>query len=147
MCTIFCNADSDCDTGISCVGHSCGPKQDGQVCKAGTECKSGQCIDGYCCENACTGACRSCGLPGSQGKCTMIAAGNADTRLVCKDTGAAGCGTNGKCDGAGACQHYLKGVTCKSESCASNIYTPQSTCDGAGKCVTPKYAGVRPVRL
>ena len=74
----------------------------------------------------------------------MVAAGNADPRKTCKDTGAAGCGTNGKCDGAGACQLYLKGVTCKSESCASNIYTPHSTCDGAGKCVTPNTLACAP---
>jgi hypothetical protein len=136
-CTVTCKADSDCDVGIACVNGTCGPKQNGQTCKAAGECKSGQCVDGFCCESACSGACRSCGLASSPGKCTVVGAGNADPRAICKDAGATSCGQNGRCDGAGACQLYPKTTTCKEESCASNVYTPVSSCDGAGHCVTP----------
>ncbi|HXJ23164.1 MAG TPA: hypothetical protein VMT03_23300 [Polyangia bacterium] len=136
-CTSFCDVDADCDTGIGCVNHTCGPKQDGQLCKSADECKSNQCVDGVCCDSACTGACRSCALPGSIGKCTMAPVGSGDPRATCKDAGAAGCSTNGKCDGAGSCQLYTRGTTCAPESCSSNVYTPMSTCDGAGHCATP----------
>ena len=136
-CTTVCSADSDCAPGIGCVNHSCGPKQNGQPCAQASECKSGQCVDKVCCESACTGGCRSCALVGSLGKCTMVSAGNADPRATCSDGGAAGCGSNGKCDGAGSCQLYAKGTTCAGESCASNVYTGPSSCDGAGRCVTP----------
>ena len=136
-CTTVCSADSECAPGISCVNHSCGPKQNGQPCAQASECKSGQCVDKICCESACTGGCRSCALVGSLGKCTMVSAGNADPRATCSDGGAAVCGSNGKCDGAGSCQLYAKGTTCTGESCASNVYTGPSSCDGAGRCVTP----------
>jgi hypothetical protein len=136
-CTGSCKVDADCSAGTGCVNGTCGPKLNGQPCYAGPECKSGQCVEGVCCDSACTGACRSCALTGSVGKCTMVAAGNADPRSTCKDSGAASCGTNGKCDGAGACQLYAKNTTCAPEACASNVYTPTSTCDGGGHCVTP----------
>ena len=76
-------------------------------------------------------------LTSSPGHCTMVAAGNGDPRNTCKDAGAASCGTNGKCDGAGACQLYSKTTTCAGEACSQNVYTPFSTCDGAGRCVKP----------
>ncbi len=143
-CTGTCNTDADCDTGISCVNHSCGPKQNGQPCTQGSECKSNQCVDTVCCESACTGGCRSCDLPGSLGKCAMIPAGGADMRGTCHDTGVASCGANGKCDGSGGCQLYAKGNVCKGESCTSNVYTPPSTCDGAGRCLTPDTLACSP---
>ncbi|HEY4393241.1 MAG TPA: hypothetical protein VGP64_04230, partial [Polyangia bacterium] len=136
-CTGTCQSDADCDVGISCVNGSCGPKQNGQPCGKGSECKSGQCVDGVCCESACAGGCRSCALAGSLGKCTMVTAGNADPRATCHDAGTASCMTNGKCDGAGSCQLYAKNTGCAAETCASNVYTPPSSCDGAGRCVAP----------
>ena len=136
-CTGTCEKDTDCDTGIACVNGTCGPKQLGQTCSKASECKSGQCVDGVCCDSACTGGCRSCAVTSSPGHCTMIAAGNGDPRNTCKDAGAASCGTNGKCDGAGACQLYSKTTTCAGEACSQNVYTPFSTCDGAGHCVKP----------
>jgi hypothetical protein len=136
-CTADCNADVDCDTGISCVNHTCGPKQDGQLCKSGSECKSNHCVDGVCCDSACQGGCRGCALPGAIGKCTMAPAGSGDPRATCQDAGAGSCGTNGKCDGAGSCQLYARGTTCAPETCASNVYTPAAACDGGGRCVTP----------
>jgi len=136
-CTGSCKVDTDCSPGIACVNGTCGPKLNGQTCTASTECKSAQCVDGVCCDTSCTGGCRSCALAGSVGKCTLVSAGNADPRATCKDTGAAGCLTNGKCDGAGACQLYAKNTTCTAESCTANVYTPTATCDGAGHCVTP----------
>jgi hypothetical protein len=137
QCTGTCKTNADCSPGIACVNGSCGLKLNGQPCYAGAECQSNQCVDGVCCDSACTGGCRSCALTGSVGKCTMVPSGGADPRTTCKDTGAASCATNGKCDGAGACQLYPKNTSCASESCASNVYTPGSTCDGAGKCVKP----------
>ena len=136
-CMTVCSTDSDCAPGISCVNQSCGPKQNGQPCAQASECKSGECVDKICCESACTGGCRSCALVGSLGKCTMVSAGSADPRATCTDSGAAGCQNNGKCDGAGSCQLYAKGTTCTGESCASNVYTGSSSCDGVGRCVTP----------
>jgi hypothetical protein len=123
--------------GHACVKGLCGPKQNGQPCGAGTECLSTHCVDGVCCDTACTGACRSCSLASSPGKCTSIPAGNADPRGVCMDMTPAMCSTNGKCDGAGGCQKYKMGTICAPEACANNVYTPASTCSSTGACVAP----------
>jgi hypothetical protein len=136
-CTTACTTDADCDDGIACVQGTCGPKQNGQSCAADGECKSGHCVDKVCCASSCEGACRSCALPGSPGTCTTIAAGSDDTRGICVKTDPSTCGTNGKCEGTGACQRWAPGTTCADESCAGGVYTPLSTCNATGVCVTP----------
>jgi hypothetical protein len=136
-CNKVCLSDTDCEAGHACVKGLCGPKQNGQPCSTGTECLSTHCVDGLCCDIACTGACRSCALPSAPGKCSAIAAGNADPRGVCTDMTAASCSTNGKCDGAGGCQKYKMGTICAPETCVKNIYTPASTCSSTGQCVAP----------
>ncbi len=44
----------------------------GAACAAGAECSSGNCVDGVCCESACSGTCESCNLPGKVGRCEPI---------------------------------------------------------------------------
>ena len=98
--------------------HSCGQLTNGGACKAATDCASGYCVDGVCCNTACAGACRSCALASARGTCTPIAANSLDNRNVCKDQGVASCGTNGRCDGAGGCAKYATGTVCGGEKCA-----------------------------
>lgn len=136
-CTSKCMADEDCDSGHACVDGSCGPKQNGIACAAGGECMSGHCVDGVCCDAACSGACRSCALPSAPGKCMAASAGGADPRGTCADQGAASCGANGKCDGAGGCQKYKAGTLCAVESCSGNVYQPPSICSATGQCTAP----------
>jgi hypothetical protein len=40
------------------------------LCLATTQCCSGFCRDGYCCNSGCSGQCNSCNVAGSQGTCT-----------------------------------------------------------------------------
>ena len=142
-CTESCSSQADCAPGHTCTiptGSSvgtCGLKVPGQSCTADADCVSAHCADGVCCATTCTGACRSCAIPGSLGTCTSIAAGGADPHAVCKDLTAAMCGTDGKCDGAGACRKYAAGTVCAPESCSGSSYTPRSTCSTAGTCVRP----------
>jgi hypothetical protein len=140
-CTDSCQSDGDCDTGKVCQdgpqGKTCGLKKLGQACAAAAECELNYCVDGVCCASACTGACRSCALPGSPGQCVAIAAGNADSRGVCKDEGMPSCGNNGRCDGSGGCASYPVGSPCADETCVSNVYTPPSTCNASRQCVAP----------
>ena len=139
-CTSTCTAATqavDCADNTACVNESCGPKPDGQTCKTDGECQNNHCVDGVCCESACTGACRSCSLSNSVGKCTDVAAGSADPRQVCSDQGAGACATNGKCDGSGGCQTYPVGTACAAEDCTNDVYTGPSTCNASGQCIKP----------
>ena len=141
-------ADSDCDAGIGCVNHSCGPKQNGQPCAAGERVQVGPVRRrSLLRERLHRRVPELRAASARSGKCTMVSAGNADPRATCRDGGATSCGRNGKCDGAGGCQLYAKGTTCKAESCASNVYTPVLSCDGVGRCVTPDVAPLQPLRL
>lgn len=138
-------ADS-CEPGHECVAQTkngvttgvCGLRNIGQQCGEAADCESGQCVDGVCCESECTGACRSCNLPGSPGRCLDVAAGAPDPRKVCTDLGVALCSTNGVCDGKGACQTYPEGAACGPQSCLAGAYTPPSTCNASGQCVASR---------
>ena len=52
----------------SCGPAPGGPKKNGEICGAGTECMSTFCKDGVCCNNACDTACKSC----ATGTCTNV---------------------------------------------------------------------------
>jgi hypothetical protein len=73
-------------------------------CTAGTECASGFCTDGYCCQEACQEVCASCALTNALGLCTGYAA-NTDPDKDCTGfstaTGAGGAGGKGGAAGAG----------------------------------------------
>jgi hypothetical protein len=148
-CTSKCNQDADCaQTG---VGNYCtGPNgtcvarlAQGAVCAASHPfaCQSGACVDGVCCNNACNGLCLACTAArkgsGMDGQCGGVKAGT-DPDAECADQGAASCGTNGSCDGGGACQRYGNGTACLGASCAdATTLNKPHTCNGSGSCVTP----------
>jgi hypothetical protein len=129
-----------CESGHACVstpnGGVCGKRKNGQVCQNADDCESGQCVDGVCCESSCTGACRSCNLPGSPGQCLNVGITTSDPHKICVDLGVGKCSTNGLCDGQGACQLYASGETCGPDSCDSgrNTYYPAPICNASGQC-------------
>jgi hypothetical protein len=43
----------------------------GTACTMAAECASGFCVDGVCCNTACTGSCMTCGATGSVGTCVQ----------------------------------------------------------------------------
>ena len=53
-------AGATCNGAGACGPPMGGPKPNGQLCGAGTECSSGFCKDGVCCNNACDTPCRTC---------------------------------------------------------------------------------------
>jgi hypothetical protein len=136
-CVNRCATDDDCVSPTVCQAGSCGKRPRGQACSAGSECMSGFCVDGVCCDGACDGPCRSCALPSAMGVCMSAPAGAADPRHTCVAQAASTCGTDGLCDGAGACRRYKPGTVCAAEHCESNVFTPESTCDATGHCVAP----------
>jgi hypothetical protein len=143
VCKATCAADADCASPAVCVGGSCGLKGRGKTCADGTECASTFCAQGVCCDNACAGTCTSCALPSSLGMCTNVPVGGKDPGSRCADHGMSSCGTDGACDGAGACRLYAAGTACLAASCTTGMSTLTlvRTCDGAGTC---KMASTQP---
>ena len=116
------------------------PLGPGAACTSANQCATaGGCVDGYCCDSTCTGACTACNLAGKQGTCTAVGAGFMPSagHASCGPDPASSCMRNGACDGAGACQLYAAGTVCAASMCASGAYTPKSACDGTGGCKTP----------
>ena len=109
----------------------------GEGCNAtfATLCASGNCVDGVCCETAaCTGSCKSCNVPGSEGICKLAAAGTVVP---------GSCENGNACDGAGTCkssngQVCSAGATCASGFCVNGICC-DSTCTGI--CVSCSLSG------
>lgn len=64
---------------------------EGSTCAGAVQCESGFCVDGVCCQTACSGTCQSCSQPGSEGFCTLVPAGEPRP------------GTCEVCDGDGGC--------------------------------------------
>jgi len=75
------NAAVPCTGTKACDGKGACKKALGQACSAGGECVSNLCVDGYCCESACTELCKSCAMAGSLGKCANLPRGQVQRRL------------------------------------------------------------------
>ena len=106
----------------------------GASCTDSRACASGQCVEGICCDSACSGGCQTCSAPGALGTCLARAAGSQPRQLAdCPVTSPASCGLDGTCDGAGACRFYL-GTTCLPGSCLNGAVTGAEICDGEGNC-------------
>jgi hypothetical protein len=115
-------------------------KNNGLACGGGSECTSGKCVEGVCCDNACGSKCSSC-LAANTGKldgqCAPVKAGQSHG-ADCTASEPTSCGLNGKCDGSGACQKFVAGTMCAPEACSdgasTSTYAPVRTCDGKGAC-------------
>jgi hypothetical protein len=142
-CRSTCATNADCVAGAACVSGSCGPKPPGATCTSGGECASTICAQGVCCTAACSGTCKSCAIAGSEGRCIDVPDG-ADPLGQCMDQGAMTCGTDGTCDGAGACRNYSGATTCAAATCTGSMATPARTCNGAGTCLIGLPASCAP---
>ncbi len=92
--------DGVCDDGM--------PGGLGDVCADDGECGSGHCVDGFCCERACTGDCKACDVAGSEGMCEPISGaphGDRDGCDVCL---------------MGACTDGGDGMLARGESCSAD---------------------------
>ena len=114
-----------CSNGQSCDGSGTCKTKNGQTCTDASACASGNCVDGVCCDSACTGTCSSCSLAGRAGKCSPYPAGTDPQGECGKGTGVC----KSTCDGVGACAYPQTAVTC------GTCYT----CDGMGTCSNYDY--------
>ena len=148
-CRTSCTGNQDCVGTNFCnlQNHTCATQKVlGAACAGNSQCLSGYCVDGVCCNNQCAGGCMSCrgqenGNP-SDGTCGEVVEGT-DPGDECSPSGDA-CGLDGTC-GGGRCRVAPPTTVCSPVSCVdapggeTTTFTPAASCDGWGVCpaVTP----------
>lgn len=85
------------------------PLGQGKACIADTDCASGACVDGVCCNKsrANCGGCNACtkALTGlDDGACGPVSVGKVAHDACTDETATKECGSDGTCDGKGACR-------------------------------------------
>ncbi len=145
-CRESCASSDDCWPSHECTGGQCRvPEGIGEPCSDQADCSAGICVDGYCCENACTGLCWACNLPDRKGFCTPAIQGS-DPDEDCAAEPAESCGFTGVCDGQGECQSWPAGQVCGQADCDGSTYSHEAVCDGAGHCIPAGETDCRPGR-
>lgn len=137
-CKTSCATDADCLVGNACTAGVCGGKKGvGTACSANNQCQSDSCVDGFCCESACTGKCVACSRAKTgvaDGYCRDVTTGT-DPDNDCAVDNTNPCGLDGTCGSGGACRFQPASLSCGTASCTGQgTYTPKGTCDGAGTC-------------
>ena len=105
-------------------------------CTLPSECMSGFCVDGVCCDTACDGVCEACDAAATVGTCVAVA--GSPHHGACPTTADA-CGT-ATCDGVTrtACKKFPGAEKeCLAGTCTDGTETAAARCDGAGACATP----------
>jgi MYXO-CTERM domain-containing protein len=105
----------------------------GAECTTGSACHSGFCVDGVCCESACTGQCEACDGAGAEGTCAPVAGAPHGDRPACASDGSL-CG--GACDGivTTACTYPDNTIVCRGAACTDGTAILAETCGGDGTC-------------
>jgi hypothetical protein len=114
-CRTRCGSAKDCAAPNVCSSAGrCGSfKALGTVCGADAECESGACVDGACCSSASCDFCYTCNLPGAAGTCRPVPDGSPEPNGLCPVQPVSNCGTDGTCNGQGACRTYPDGTICR----------------------------------
>ena len=108
---VTCSAPGKvCDGAGGCV------KAKGETCAQNSECLTLLCVDGRCCDAACTGLCKACAVSGSLGKCSDIPSGQTDTFPMGTCIGTKACDGNGKCK-PGIGQKCTQNSDCANNTC------------------------------
>ncbi len=131
-CPTACAGDASCRASHYCTPQeTCAPR----TCNDAGDCNGDApyCVDGICCDAACTGQCEACDVAGSEGLCTAVEGVPHRERSACDGAGME-CG--GRCDGVdrSACAYVASGTACGEASCEDNSALGAS-CDGQGACV------------
>lgn len=117
------NSPCSSNGGDVCNGAGVCKKSNGKTCSATGDCLSNFCVDGYCCNNACTTDCQSCNLTGKLGTCSDVPAGTQDGTCVAPMWT---CNTLHDCD-------LLLGQNCgnSDSACLSNFCADSVCCNEA----------------
>jgi len=131
--TALCPLPQYCDAAGTCQS---GLKATGLACTTGSQCATGNCVDGFCCNSACADTCYACNNPNNEGTCGPIPPGGTDGML---------CMPSNYCTN-GACSMGKKpnGASCGlGNECGSNYCIDGTCCENAclgSKCLTCKNA-------
>jgi len=100
----------------------------------GSDCESGRCVDGVCCDSTCVGQCEACDVPGSIGKCTAAIGSPRGARTACPTAAGTDATCAGTCDGTNRtdCSFPAGAVPC--DALCEGATLTDSTCDGSGHC-------------
>jgi len=118
-----CATNAFCDAASKCADDL----PNGQMCAGVSQCVSGLCVDGVCCNMACGGLCQACNNGGNEGSCSNVANGQDP---------AAECAGAEFCNGGGACSKAM-GATCVlGGECTSGFCADGVCCNAAcsGTC-------------
>ena len=110
-----CTNDSHCGDRFCCLeGEQCGTegscyekRANGVSCTVGTQCATGNCVDGVCCNVRCDETCMACNAlntGGDDGVCANAAKCTKDSACMGLDR----CNGNGACQGLGALNCVLQ---------------------------------------
>lgn len=100
------------------------------TCSASAPCAGGGlCVDGFCCNAACTGTCEACNVAGKEGTCSPVT--GTPRHGACDGNPTGTCA--GSCDGKNGAQCTYPTTACGTPSCAGGKATLPATCK-AGKC-------------
>ncbi len=140
-CLVSCAGGGDCIAVAYCDNGSnlCTPLAGiGAACANQAQCAMGTfCVDGVCCNNACTDTCRRCNDPGSEGLCVPVASGQ-DPDGECPGQDA--------CNGLGGCAKpngALCGspLDCLSGFCEDGVCCGTSCPGACTSCNLPNSVG------
>lgn len=143
-----CVQDADCTDGNYCdsVGNCQPRKPQAATCNASNECLPvgatvsgyGHCIDGFCCDVACSDGCLACAAARKangkeDGVCGPTKFG-IDSPSCAPDPQNP-CGNTGVCDGQGLCQKAPENTNCGGDNYCTDNSVTGNVC-GGGACVT-----------
>lgn len=108
--------------------------ENGEICQASSQCRSGACSDGICCASVCNDPCYSCNQPSQLGKCVVSPKGTRPNGTKsCTAELANSCGLDGTCDGEGSCAKWPDGTVCAPGQCEGAGTRDRKVCS-AGLC-------------
>jgi hypothetical protein len=116
------SAPNTCTGVSSCDGAGACKKDNGQACAAASECTSGFCVDGTCCNAECP-ACQACNDPTSLGTCKNVPFNTDDTSAPNQ------CMGTSTCDGGGSCKKEPGASCAVASECLSANCVDGVCCD------------------